>query len=68
MGTKRLTYDQLQQIVSKAAVKLANKYQNYDGQPAYAYSAGYLESMTVSMLSDLPAAKQQFYIKLLEAK
>lgn len=31
--------------------------------PNYAYSAGYLESMVVNMLGDLPAAKRNFYLK-----
>ena len=36
----------------------------YDtGSSNYAYSAGYLESMVVSMLCDLPKAKREFYLK-----
>lgn len=33
------------------------------GVSNYAYSAGYLESMVVSMLCDLPKAKREFYLK-----
>ena len=37
---------------------------DYDtGVSNYAYSAGYLESMVVSMLCDLPKAKREFYLK-----
>ena len=68
MGTKRRTYDEVRQIAKVAVEKLANKYQTYDGQPSYAYSAGYLESMVVSMIAELPASKQQYYLELLEQK
>lgn len=33
------------------------------GVSNYAYSTGYLESMVVSMLCDLPKAKREFYLK-----
>ena len=37
--------------------------------PSHSYSAGYLESMVVSMLADLPATKRNFYLKqILESK
>ena len=68
MGNKRRTYQEVKQTVEQAVVKLANKYQNFDGQPSYAYATGYLESLVVSMLADLPAAKEQHYLELLEQK
>lgn len=33
------------------------------GVSNYAYSAGYLESMVVSLLCELPKAKREFYLK-----
>lgn len=68
MGTKRRTYDDIEQLVKASVEKLANKYQTFDGQPSYAYSTGYLESMVVGMIADMPAAKQKYYLFLLEQK
>lgn len=68
MGTKRLTRDDIEKIVAKSAKKLANKYPTHNGLPCYAYSAGYLESFVVSVIADLPAQKQRYFLELLEQK
>jgi hypothetical protein len=54
-------------MVDRQTQRNAREY-NLDA-PSHAYSAGYLGSMVVSMLADLPAAKRNFYLKqILEAK
>ena len=41
----------------------SRKYTNLNGTPAYAYAAGYYESLIESMYNRLPKADREFYLK-----
>lgn len=65
MRTKLTNREEIAQIVKNSTDRMTKKYLTLDGQPSYAYAAGYLESMIATMLLEMPAAKQQFYIQQL---
>ncbi|NBX50347.1 hypothetical protein EBT25_10475 [bacterium] len=68
MGTKLTTFSESSKIVAAASKRVYDKYTDSNGNPSYAYAAGYFESMIANMLLDLPKAKQEYYIELLKGE
>lgn len=64
------THSELRDIVDTKIAKMKNdvdsKYSDSSLQPGYAYATGYLQSLVVGMLGDLPKAKQEFYLNQLK--